>query len=111
MSHQVILPSIEAADDSGDAGQPSDRPSAFSKTTSATIVPHRPDESTLDPMAEQGDAPLEEKIRKRIHKILDGKEEEWTAVATKKGPLRLLDLPMDILKEIFKQVSRIKPEG
>jgi hypothetical protein len=36
---------------------------------------------------------------------LKGKEKEWTAVAEKKRPLRLLDLPVDILKEIIEKVS------
>jgi hypothetical protein len=43
-------------------------------------------------------------IRKKLSKLLKGKEEEWTAVAQKKGPLQLLDLPMDVLKEIIKEV-------
>jgi hypothetical protein len=43
-------------------------------------------------------------VRKKLSKLLKGKEEEWTAVAQKKGPLQLLDLPMDVLKEIVKEV-------
>lgn len=43
-------------------------------------------------------------VRRKISRLLQGKEEEWTAVATKSGPLQLLDLPMDILKEIVKEV-------
>ncbi|KAK8236093.1 hypothetical protein IWZ00DRAFT_107517 [Phyllosticta capitalensis] len=39
--------------------------------------------------------------REAISKLLNGKEKEWTAIAEKKGPLRLLDLPVDILKEII----------
>lgn len=41
----------------------------------------------------------------KISNLLKDKEKEWTAVAEKKGPLRLLDLPMDVLKEIVKEVS------
>lgn len=40
----------------------------------------------------------------KISKLLNGKDKEWAAVAEKKGPLQLLDLPLDILKEIMKQV-------
>lgn len=41
----------------------------------------------------------------RLVKLLKGKEREWAAVVEKKnGPLRLLDLPMDVLKEIVKEV-------
>jgi hypothetical protein len=43
--------------------------------------------------------------RRRISNLLKDKEKEWTAVAEKKGPLRLLDLPMDVLKEIVKEVG------
>lgn len=35
---------------------------------------------------------------------LNGKEKEWTAVAEKKRPLQLLDMPVDILKEIIEKV-------
>lgn len=43
-------------------------------------------------------------------RLLKGKEKEWAAVVeNKKGPLRLLDLPMDVLKEIVKEVRRWSP--
>jgi hypothetical protein len=43
--------------------------------------------------------------RAKISSLLKDKEKEWTAVVEKrKGPLRLLDLPMDVLKEIVKEV-------
>lgn len=35
---------------------------------------------------------------------LKGKEKEWTAVAEKKRPLQLLDMPVDILKDIIEKV-------
>lgn len=41
----------------------------------------------------------------RISQLLKGKEKEWTAVASKKGPLKLLDLPLDILRDILKEVA------
>ncbi|QSZ28831.1 hypothetical protein DSL72_003336 [Monilinia vaccinii-corymbosi] len=44
--------------------------------------------------------------RTKISNLLKDKEQEWTAVAEKRnGPLRLLDLPMDVLKEIVKEVT------
>lgn len=43
----------------------------------------------------------------KISSLLKDKEKEWTAVVEKKGPLRLLDLPMDVLKEIVKEVSSL----
>ncbi len=39
-----------------------------------------------------------------LTRLLKGKEREWAAVA-EKGPKRLLDLPVDILREIINQVS------
>lgn len=42
--------------------------------------------------------------RTKISSLLKDKEREWAAVAEKKGPLQLLDLPMDVLKEIVKEV-------
>jgi hypothetical protein len=40
-----------------------------------------------------------------VVRSLKGKEKEWTAVAEKKRPLQLLDLPVDILKEIIEKVG------
>ncbi len=42
--------------------------------------------------------------RSKLSSLLKDKEQEWTAVVEKKGPLQLLDLPMDVLKEIVKEV-------
>ena len=41
----------------------------------------------------------------KISELLKGKEEEWTAVAKRGGPLRILDLPLDLLREILREVS------
>ncbi|PQE20804.1 F-box domain-containing protein [Rutstroemia sp. NJR-2017a BBW] len=44
--------------------------------------------------------------RTKISNLLKDKAREWTAVVEKRnGPLRLLDLPMDVLKEIVKEVT------
>lgn len=44
--------------------------------------------------------------RSKISNLLKEKEQEWTSVVEKRnGPLRLLDLPMDILKEVVKEVD------
>lgn len=42
--------------------------------------------------------------RAKISSLLKDREQEWTAVVEKKGPLQLLDLPLDVLKEIVKEV-------
>ena len=44
-------------------------------------------------------------VRTKISNLLKEKEHEWAAVAKKEGPLQLLDLPLDVLKEIVKEVS------
>jgi hypothetical protein len=43
----------------------------------------------------------EEVVKKHLH----GKQEEWAAVADKKEPLQLLDLPVDVLQVIVKEVT------
>lgn len=60
----------------------------------------------------QADEENDATVRKfGLVKLLKGKEREWAAVVEKKnGPLRLLDLPMDVLKEIVKEVRRSSPE-
>ncbi len=59
----------------------------------------------LDSATSDGGLKGEGEVRQKMSKLLKGKEEEWTAVAQKKGPLQLLDLPVDVLKEIVKEVS------
>lgn len=44
----------------------------------------------------------------KIAKPFKGKETDSAEPARKKGPLELLDLPLDILKDIFKEVSTCK---
>jgi hypothetical protein len=40
-----------------------------------------------------------------LARLLHGKEKEWSAIAEKSGPLQLLDLPIDILKEIVNHIT------
>lgn len=70
-------------------------PSVVDGTTEAMLEPVNGDTVVRGDVA----------VRRKLSKLLKGKEEEWTAVAQRKGPLRLLDLPMDVLKEIVKEVS------
>ena len=53
-------------------------------------------------MTEEDGVILEEGKVSRPYK---GKEKELATTVRKAGPLRLLDLPLDILKDIFKEVS------
>lgn len=41
----------------------------------------------------------------KVARLLKGKEKEWAAAAQQRGPLRLLNLPLDILKIILKEVN------
>lgn len=43
-------------------------------------------------------------IRRKMSKLLQGKEDEWAAIASRTGPLQLLDLSVDVLREIIKEV-------
>lgn len=60
---------------------------------------------TPDSLASQKMENTENDARATISNLLKDKEREWAAVAAKKGPLKLLDLPLDVLKEIVKEVG------
>jgi len=88
------------------------------ETMSTSTPGHSSDSHIRPPAAEVDDeAPTEQtpegcaeakegsSAKDTLKRLLKGKEKEWTAVAEKKGPLRLLDLPVDILREIINQVS------
>lgn len=95
------------------ASQPEDQPVSIPRTSAAAQP-----SNGLEPtgvasdhkMATPGCQPFEKVERAgfdaktKISNLLKDKEKEWTAVAERKGPLRLLDLPMDVLKEIVKEV-------
>lgn len=68
--------------------------------------------SPNSPNAQANEANNATKTKAGLARLLKGKESEWAAViAKKKGSLRLLDLPMDVLKEIVKEVRRWSPES
>ncbi|KAG4029906.1 hypothetical protein MFRU_014g01990 [Monilinia fructicola] len=93
----------------------SDELSSSSHKTSTAAQPSEnltlPDRTSGGAMATPSSA--SEKVEKagldaktKISNFLKDKEQEWTAVVEKRnGPLRLLDLPMDVLKEIVKEVT------
>ena len=54
---------------------------------------HAPSPSTRD------------QARSAVHKFLRNKEQEWKAVADRKRPLTLLELPVDVLRLIVKEVG------
>lgn len=93
--HFVAIPKTSAA------SQPSNdlKSTAFYHTQSMASL----DATTSEEMAR----PLVD-AKSSISNLLKDKEQEWSAVVEKKGPLQLLDLPMDILKEIVKEVSKPK---
>lgn len=64
-----------------------------------------PADMTKSSSSADGGAVADEVVRQKVSQLLKEREREWTAVVQKKGPLRLLDLPMDVLKEIMKEVS------
>jgi hypothetical protein len=60
-------------------------------------------QSSVLPPNQRTSSTLAEKAA--LLRSLKGKEKEWVAVAEKKRPLQLLDMPVDILKEIIEKVS------
>jgi hypothetical protein len=113
---QIMTTSLPSPDQtlSETASQPDDQLVSAPKTATAAQSAHNSKPSDLGPghqMAAPGCQASSEKIeragidaRTKISNLLKDKEQEWTAVMEKKGPLRLLDLPMDVLKEIVKEV-------
>ena len=93
-------------------GYTEDGPVAATKTANVSLSANGPlptaagghATTMLDPAVGESSGRGDGIVRKKLFKLLKGKGEEWAAVARKKGPLKLLDLPMDILKEIVKEV-------
>jgi hypothetical protein len=113
------LPSPDLAF-SDTASQPDDQPVAIPKTSAASqpindIKPngyaHEPQMSPSEPEALERPEKTGLDARTKISNLLKDKEQEWAAVMEKKGPLQLLDLPMDILKEIVKEVADYTHRG
>jgi hypothetical protein len=95
------------------ASQPDDQPVSIPRTSAAAQPFNNVHASghASDHQMATSECPAPEKMerpsvdaRTKISNLLQDKEQEWTAVAEKKGPLQLLDLPMDVLKEIVKEV-------
>jgi len=60
--------------------------------------------STQEASVEGQEDNVAAKTRAKLSNLLKGKEKEWAAARRKDGPLELLDLPLDILKCIIKEV-------
>lgn len=91
-----------------------------SEAFSSISEPHLSSHVRLKPVAEDGDpfvsqpSPTTSKLPesnatpgRAVSRLLKGKEKEWSCITERKGPLRLLDLPVDILREIINQVCPI----
>lgn len=100
------LPSSDATNPPDEHPTPGPRTSAASQSFNVSHVPDASHAMLPAPSVESR-APQRNVLdaRSSISKILKNKETEWTAVATKDRPLRLLDLPVDILKDIVKEVG------
>ncbi|CAL3964228.1 unnamed protein product [Diplocarpon coronariae] len=59
-----------------------------------------PASTASEKMLKQGSDP-----KTKLSSLLKDKEQEWTAAVERNGPLRLLDLPTDVLKEIVREVT------
>jgi hypothetical protein len=91
------------------ASQPDDQLLSIPKTSSSIQSSNdimTPEQSSDDEMSAV-ETPQNNvaDVRTKISHLLKDKEQEWTALARKEGPLRLLDLPLDVLKEIVKEAS------
>ncbi|KAG9237617.1 hypothetical protein BJ875DRAFT_453323 [Amylocarpus encephaloides] len=106
------LPTLDLAL-SDTASQPDDQQITIPKTSAAShpVGDMKSNEyageqtSSLEADTLEKSAKVGIDARTKMSNLLKEKEQEWTAVAEKQGPLRLLDLPMDVLKEIVKEVT------
>lgn len=93
--HLLTIPKTSAASQASNdmkaAADLSDDSDSYQMGTPASVASDKMEKPRLD-------------AKTKISHLLKDKEQEWTAVAERKGPLRLLDLPMDVLKEIVKEV-------
>lgn len=92
--YQVAIPKTSAASqptNSMKSNELSDDSDGYQMGTPASMISAAGKSNILDPRA-------------KLSSLLKDKEQEWTAVVERQGPLRLLDLPMDVLKEIVKEV-------
>lgn len=98
--HQISFPKTSAASQptgSMKSTDLSDDSDGYQMGTPASVMSDFVRKNTVDP-------------RTKISSLLKDKEQEWASVVEKKGPLRLLDLPMDVLKEIVKEVTSPKSD-
>ncbi|KAL1623976.1 hypothetical protein SLS56_008028 [Neofusicoccum ribis] len=98
MSQATITP-VSADDAVATRPAPSSAKAATTSVAAASAFDHEPapsGQASAEPMA--ADA---QRSKEALTKLLNGKEKEWTAIAAKKGPIQLLDLPVDILKAII----------
>lgn len=65
------------------------------KIASPKLPPEAPRETKVETIKSPG---------RKLSELLREREQEWTAVARKTGPLRLLDLPLDLLTQILREV-------
>lgn len=94
------VPAAESAQDGGRSSNPEDKPFHTGRGQGAVHISSEP---VLDHTGDDLEVKGESSVRRKITRLLQGKEQEWTTLVTK-SPLHLLDLPMDILKEIIKEV-------
>jgi hypothetical protein len=73
-------------------------------TKNCPTMPDR-EEATEAPSLVKQPAEASSKHDEVLARLLHGKEKEWSAIAEKNGPLQLLDLPIDILKEIVNHIT------
>lgn len=77
-----------------------------SQEPSTTLEDNEEDllQSDTDSGLEIAEHAICETNQKRMTRLLKGKDKEWESRAKRKGPLRLLDLPLDVLKIVLKEV-------
>lgn len=71
-----------------------------------------PDQASASDSSPKSDGSKnQQKPEQTMSKLLGEKKSEWQAVKRKEGPLHLLDLPVDILNLVIKEVVDIPSEN
>jgi len=106
LHQQSALEAGKAADPVLDKFAPTDSPSLLADSREQTTTM----DQAMNPEVRLPERPRDvhqahPTAKDIVSRTLKGKEKEWAAVAEKKRPLQLLDLPVDILREIVGHVS------
>ena len=90
----------DTSHDYGDGRLLGSDPYAFGPLADRTVQSELDDVSEADSVSRD----ISQVAAEKMSELLKDRDGEWKSVAERKRPLQLLDLPIDVLKEIVKEV-------